>query len=81
MEEISDYFMARLSQMEFKHPATVRIKGLAIGINLGGINVGDAEYAWKVSDKCCPAGLLVTSEDEASTCSCRLLLPSAPARP
>jgi hypothetical protein len=26
--ELSEYFMPRLSQMEFKHPATVRIKGL-----------------------------------------------------
>lgn len=60
--EMSDYFMARLSQMEFKHPATVRIKGLAIGVD-----VGDANYVSKLSDKCRRAGLLVTSEDEALT--------------
>ncbi len=64
---MTDYFMARLSQMEFKYPATVRIKGLAIGVGLGGIGVGDADYASKVSDKCRRAGLLVTSEAEAPT--------------
>jgi acetylornithine/succinyldiaminopimelate/putrescine aminotransferase len=60
--EMSDYFMARLSQMKFKHPATVRIKGLAIGIDLG-----DSDYASKLSDKCRRAGLLITDEDEALT--------------
>jgi len=38
---MSDYFLARLSQMEFKHPATVRIKSLAIVIVLGSAGVGD----------------------------------------
>jgi 4-aminobutyrate aminotransferase-like enzyme len=54
--------MARLLQMEFKRPATVRIKGLAIGVD-----VGDANYVSRLSDKCRRAGLLVTSEDEALT--------------
>jgi acetylornithine/succinyldiaminopimelate/putrescine aminotransferase len=60
--EMSDYFMARLSQMEFRNQATVRIKGLAIGID-----VGDADYASKLVGKCRRAGLLITDEDETLT--------------
>jgi acetylornithine/succinyldiaminopimelate/putrescine aminotransferase len=62
VNEMSDYFMARLSQMEFKNPATVRIKGLAIGVD-----VGDSDYASKLVDKCRRAGLLITDEDDALT--------------
>ena len=60
--EMSDYFMARLSQVEFKHPATVRVKGLAIGVD-----VGDADYASQFVDKCRRAGLLITDDDESLT--------------
>ncbi len=38
--EMSDYFMTRLSQMEFKYPVAVRKKGLAIGVGLGSAGVG-----------------------------------------
>ena len=62
VNEMGDYFMARLSQMEFGHPATVRIKGLAIGVD-----VGDGDYASKLAAKCRRAGLLLTSEDETLT--------------
>lgn len=62
VSEMSDYFAARLSQMEFKHPVTLRIKGLAIGVD-----AGDADYVSKLSEKCRRAGLLVTTESEALT--------------
>jgi acetylornithine/succinyldiaminopimelate/putrescine aminotransferase len=62
VNEMGDYFTARLSQMEFKSPATVRVKGLAVGVD-----VGSPDYASKISDRCRRAGLLVTTEEEALT--------------
>lgn len=60
--KMSDYFTKRLSQMEFKQPVTLRIQGLAIGVD-----AGDADYVSKVSEKCRRKGLLVTTESAALT--------------
>ena len=60
--KMSDYFATRLSQMEFKDPVTLRIKGLAIGVD-----AGDADYVSKLAEKCRRTGLLVTTESEALT--------------
>ena len=64
--EMSEYFRARLLQLEFDRPAAVRIQGLAIGIE-----VGDEDYADAIHDKCRRNGLLVSTEG-----STVLLLPS-----
>lgn len=58
----SDYFAARLSQMEFKHTVTLRIKGLAVGVD-----AGDADYVSRLSEKCRGKGLLVTTKSRALT--------------
>jgi acetylornithine/succinyldiaminopimelate/putrescine aminotransferase len=54
----SDHFRVRLSEMDFERPASMRMKGLAIYLDLG-----NEEYASKVQDKCRRKGLLVTSQD------------------
>jgi acetylornithine/succinyldiaminopimelate/putrescine aminotransferase len=64
--EMSEYFRVRLQQLEFEHPATIRIQGLAIGIDVGG-----DEYADAIQEKCRRNGLLVSTEG-----STVLLLPS-----
>jgi len=64
--EMSEYFRVRLLQLEFDRPATIRIQGLAIGID-----VGDEDYADTIHDKCRRNGLLVSTEG-----STVLLLPS-----
>jgi acetylornithine/succinyldiaminopimelate/putrescine aminotransferase len=56
---MSEYFRARLSQMEFKQPAPVRIHGLAIAIE-----VGDARYASRIQSRCRDEGLLLAAEEE-----------------
>ena len=55
---MSDYFAKRMSQMEFRKPAAVRIKGLAVGLDIGNANQAD-----RLADKCRHAGLLLTAED------------------
>ena len=55
---MSDYFRARLSQMEFEKPASIRILGLAIGVDWD-----DEEYADKVAARCRRKGLLVAVQD------------------
>ena len=45
--------------MEFKNKATIRIKGLAIGID-----VESKKYANKLVERCKNDGLLFTSEEE-----------------
>ncbi|MBV9957668.1 MAG: aminotransferase class III-fold pyridoxal phosphate-dependent enzyme, partial [Acidobacteria bacterium] len=62
VSEMGEYLGARLSKMKFKNPATVRVKGLAIGVG-----VGDSDYASSLVDKCRRAGLLLTDEDESLT--------------
>jgi 4-aminobutyrate aminotransferase-like enzyme len=64
--EMSEYFRARMLQLEFDRPATVRIQGLAVGID-----VGSEDYADAINDKCRRNGLLVSAEG-----STVLLLPS-----
>jgi acetylornithine/succinyldiaminopimelate/putrescine aminotransferase len=64
--EISELFRVRLLQLEFEQPATVRIQGLAIGID-----VGSEDYADAIVEKCRRNGLLVSTEG-----STVLLLPS-----
>jgi 4-aminobutyrate aminotransferase-like enzyme len=55
---MSDYFRGRLSQMEFENPASINIKGLAIGLDFD-----DEDYAEKVTDRCRRRGLLIASQD------------------
>jgi acetylornithine/succinyldiaminopimelate/putrescine aminotransferase len=57
--ELGRYFLARLSGMSFKGGATVRGRGLAIGIQME-----DADYAAEVGDACRVNGLLVSAEDD-----------------
>jgi acetylornithine/succinyldiaminopimelate/putrescine aminotransferase len=55
---MSDYFRGRLSQMEFENPASINIRGLAIGLDFD-----DEEYAEKVTGRCRRKGLLIASQD------------------
>lgn len=57
--ELGEYFLARLARMKFKGKATVRGKGLAIGIE-----VGSEDYASDIGDACRKKGLLVSAEEE-----------------
>ncbi len=54
----SEYFRVRLSQMEFETPASVKILGLAIGLDFD-----DEEYAERVATRCRRKGLLVAAQD------------------
>jgi 4-aminobutyrate aminotransferase-like enzyme len=64
--ELSEYFRVRLLQLEFERPATIRIQGLAIGIDVGAEEDADA-----IQEKCRRNGLLVSTEG-----STVLLLPA-----
>jgi 4-aminobutyrate aminotransferase-like enzyme len=64
--EMSEYFRVRLLQLEFERPATIRIQGLAIGIDVGAEESADA-----IQEQCRRNGLLVSTEG-----STVLLLPS-----
>ena len=55
----SDYFRARLMELEFKEPGSVRILGLAIGIEFA----EGSDYPSKLADRCRRAGLLVDGDD------------------
>jgi adenosylmethionine-8-amino-7-oxononanoate aminotransferase len=57
--QLGQYFLTRLSQMKFKGKASVRGKGLAIGVE-----VKDQTYASEVSDACRENGLLVSAEED-----------------
>lgn len=54
--EMSKFFEQRLKSMKFKHPAEVRVKGLAVGIEFK-----KAGYAIEIMNRCQENGLL-TSE-------------------
>ena len=56
----SDTFRARLGGMKFAEPASVRVMGLAIGIEFG----EDSGYATKLGERCRESGLLVSEEDD-----------------
>jgi acetylornithine/succinyldiaminopimelate/putrescine aminotransferase len=64
---LSDYFAERLSQMPFKQRATIRVKGLAIGIDLE-----DEDYASELQEKSRRRGLLFSHESGSTL----LLLPA-----
>lgn len=64
---LSDYFAERLSQIEFKQPATVRVKGLAIAIDLE-----DDDYASELHKKSRRNGLLFSHESGSTL----LILPA-----
>jgi 4-aminobutyrate aminotransferase-like enzyme len=53
----SDYFLTRLSQFAFTGDTAIRMRGLAIAVD-----VKDEDYAEKVQQKCRRAGLLVSTE-------------------
>lgn len=55
-----DYFRTRLSQMKFAEPGSVRVIGLAIGVEFG----QDSDYAAKLGDRCRETGLLVSAEED-----------------
>jgi acetylornithine/succinyldiaminopimelate/putrescine aminotransferase len=66
VERVSEYFRARLSEMPFKHPAALRIRGMAIGVELG-----EEDYAAKLQERALKNGLLCSAEG-----STLLLLPA-----
>jgi acetylornithine/succinyldiaminopimelate/putrescine aminotransferase len=55
---MSDYFRVRLSQMEYKNPASINILGLAIGVDFD-----DEDYANRVAARCRRKGLMVAPQD------------------
>ena len=54
---MSEYFAMRLAAMSFAKPATLRILGLAIGIDFE-----DEKYVSKLDERCRSEGLLVSAE-------------------
>lgn len=56
---MSAYFEARLAQMKFGFPVSLRVKGLAIGVE-----VKEPGFAAKLQDKCLQAGLLFSVEND-----------------
>jgi acetylornithine/succinyldiaminopimelate/putrescine aminotransferase len=65
--KLSDYFAERLAQIDFKQHATIRIKGLAIGIDFE-----EEDYAAAVHEKSRRRGLLFSHEGGSTL----LLLPA-----
>ncbi|TCJ14594.1 aspartate aminotransferase family protein [Flaviaesturariibacter flavus] len=59
---LSQLFTDRLSQMKFRKGATLRILGLAIGIE-----VSDAKYAERIQQKCLKKGLLFATQEKTLT--------------
>jgi acetylornithine/N-succinyldiaminopimelate aminotransferase len=57
--ELGQYFFDRLSRMHFKGAATVRGKGLALGIS-----VEDEGYASEIGERCRKNGLLISAEED-----------------
>ena len=55
-----DSIRARLSEMKFAEQASVRVVGLAIGVEFG----EDSHYASQLGERCREAGLLVSAEEE-----------------
>jgi acetylornithine/succinyldiaminopimelate/putrescine aminotransferase len=55
---MSDYFRGRLSQIAYENPASIRILGLAIGVDFD-----DEDYANKVAARCRRKGLMVAPQD------------------
>jgi acetylornithine/succinyldiaminopimelate/putrescine aminotransferase len=65
--KLSAYFAERLSQIRFSQRATIRVKGLAIGIDLE-----DEDYASQLHEKSRGRGLLFSHEGGSTL----LLLPA-----
>jgi acetylornithine/succinyldiaminopimelate/putrescine aminotransferase len=59
---LSQYFTNGLNQMKFKNGATLRILGLAIGIE-----VSNPKYADRIQQKCRKKGLLFTTQEKTLT--------------
>jgi len=59
---LSQHFTDRLSQMKFENGATLRILGLAIGIE-----VSDKNYAERIQQKSMKKGLLFTTQEKTLT--------------
>jgi len=59
---LSQRFTDRLSQMKFKNGVTLRILGLAIGIE-----VSDSKYADRIQQKCLKKGLLFSTQENTLT--------------
>jgi 4-aminobutyrate aminotransferase-like enzyme len=55
-----DTFRARLSEMKFAEQASVRVMGLAIGVEFG----EGSQYASRLGERCREAGLLVSAEED-----------------
>lgn len=57
IEDIGALFRKRLSEIKFKHEAEIRIKGMAIGVDLQ-----DEQYTSQLKKECLQRGLLMNSE-------------------
>jgi acetylornithine/succinyldiaminopimelate/putrescine aminotransferase len=55
---MSELFGRRLAAMRFESEPELRVRGLAIGVD-----VGDADYAGRIKERCRRGGLLITKED------------------
>lgn len=60
IEEMSALFKKELSEVKFKTSAEIRIKGLAVGVDLG-----DKDYASEIKKKALQEGLLMNTEGPA----------------
>ncbi|EKE19302.1 MAG: hypothetical protein ACD_9C00054G0001, partial [uncultured bacterium] len=56
VSEMEKYFLERLQNIKFKHPAKINIKGLAIGIEFE-----KEGYASEITSKCMKNGLLFST--------------------
>jgi hypothetical protein len=63
---MSEYFRLRLATMPLARKGTVRVVGLAIGVDFG-----NEAYCEKVAGRCRKAGLLVSPEGRPSSSSRR----------
>ena len=60
VERTSAYFARRIRAMRFAEEPELRMRGLAIAVDLG-----DEDYAERLSKKCRARGLLITAQDSA----------------
>jgi 4-aminobutyrate aminotransferase-like enzyme len=60
VEAQGDYFRTRLTGMKFAEQGSVRVKGLAVGVEFG----EESGYASKLVDRCREAGLLVSADED-----------------
>jgi acetylornithine/succinyldiaminopimelate/putrescine aminotransferase len=59
---VSESFRERLADMKWRSEPELRIRGMAIGVD-----VGDKEYASRIEEKCGKNGLLLTTADTTLT--------------